>query len=865
MPSRKKRRRNKRTPKKPHKAVPGSDESGTALPERAERPEITGPRKWAFRLITVIVAPALFIVLVELGLRLFGYGYPADFFVKMPGRHAFTTNQRFGWRFFPPAMARTPVVCELPAEKAEGTYRIFVLGGSVARGTPSKAFGFGRMLGAMLQERYPQTRFELVNTAMTAINSHVVLPIARDCAGHRPDLFVIYMGNNEVVGPYGSGTIFGGFSGSLRAIRAGVYVKSTRIGQLLGSMIRRGGDSITEWKGMMMFLEQRVSAGDPRMETVYNHFRANLADICDAARQSGAKVILCTVPVNLKDCAPFAAMHRADIEESERKQWTEFYTAGITLAKAGKHAEAAETFGRAMRFDDRHAELHFRLARSLLELERFEEAREHFVFARDLDVLRFRADTRINRIIREVAREYAHEGVYLVDAKQAFEQSEQTQQQIPGRELFYEHVHVTPEGNYLLAKACFEQTVSVLPDSVRRGIGAVAAPSKDRCLELIALTDWDRYQMQQEISAMLWRAPFSDQLDAVQRRMWRKKLLAELRVVATSPTAMDKARQWYVAAIERTPDDPQLHRRFAYLLKERGDYGAAVRQWRYLLKRFPNVAKWHLEFAELLKDHREFANAIAEFREAMRIDRFLSDVAYAGIGSTLVKQDKWTEAEQVFREALASNPKLPMAHSSLGVILYEQGKHAEAIRHFQQALEIDPDLAIPHNNLALAFAKQDNFPEAVRHYREFLRIEPDDLVVRHNLAFSLAEMGKTAEGISEYRRVLQQRPDYVPALTSLARILAACEDPQFRDGAEAVQIMERVCRQTGYTNPMLLDTLAIAYAEAGQFDKAIATAEKALRLAQAKGAHTLVSQLQHGLSLYKQAKPYRRRSPASQP
>ena len=833
----------------------GAGEVSTSPRPRPRR--ITGWRKWVFRLLLATVIPALFLILLEVGLWVCGFGYPTDFFVKIDDRDAYTTNRYFGWRFFPPAVARVPVVCEMAAEKPEGAYRIFVLGGSAARGTPDKAFGFGRMLAAMLRERYPRTRFQVINTAMTAINSHVALPVARDCAAHRPDLFVVYMGNNEVVGPYGSGTVFGDFSGQLSLIRAGIHVKSTRIGQLIARMFG-GHEGAAKWKGMKMFLEQRVRAGDPRMESVYGHFQANLSDICDVARRSGAKVILCTVAVNLKDCAPFAAMHRGDIEEPQKKQWAEFHNAGIALAEAGKHARAAEAFDSAMRLDDRHAELHFRLACSLFELGRFARAREHFVRARDFDVLRFRADSRINRIVREVAAEYDRRGVYLVDAEQAFARSERTRRQIPGRELFYEHVHLTPEGNYLLAKASFEQISRVLGDSIRKGAEAPAAPPADRCFELIALTDWDRYQMQMMISDMLREAPFTNQIDAAGRYERRKKLLAALRTASASPAARNGARKWYTAALARRPDDLQLHRKFAQLLKGQGDYQGAAQHWRYLLNRFPNAAQWHLKFAGLLQDSRRFADAVEEFREAMRLDRFLADNAYGGIGVSLARQDKRTEAEAVLRDALAANPKLPITHISLGVVLYERGEHTEAIQHFHRALAIDPDLAAPHHNLAIAYAKGDDPSKAIRHYRKYLEIVPDEVAARYNFASLLAETGQISESVTEYREVLAQEPDHVETLMSLGEILAACEDSQFRDGPEAVKMIDRALRGAGRENPELLRILGMAQAEAGQFDKAVAAAEKALFQAKIWNRQGLISQIQNELSLYRRGKPYRK-------
>ena len=83
--------------------------------------------------------------------------------------------------------------------------------------------------------------------------------------------------------------------------------------------------------------------------------------------------------------------------------------------------------------------------------------------ARDLDALRFRADSRINAIIREVAAEQEAAGVRLVDAEQSLAKSDLAVGGIPGDGLFYEHVHLTFDGNYLLARAYWTQVEAALP------------------------------------------------------------------------------------------------------------------------------------------------------------------------------------------------------------------------------------------------------------------------------------------------------------------------------------------------------------------------------------------------------------------
>ena len=160
---------------------------------------------WHHRLLAMTVIPFLFFVGAEVLLRVVGFGFPDAYFLKREenGKTVYVENLDFGRRFFPPGLKRAPLPLMVTAEKPARTYRIFVLGESAAMGFPNPSFSFSRILEAMLRNRFPDARFEVINTAMTAINSHVIVPIAEDCEAQHPDLFIVYMGNNEVVGPGG--------------------------------------------------------------------------------------------------------------------------------------------------------------------------------------------------------------------------------------------------------------------------------------------------------------------------------------------------------------------------------------------------------------------------------------------------------------------------------------------------------------------------------------------------------------------------------------------------------------------------------------------------------------------------------------
>jgi hypothetical protein len=189
-------------------------------------------RLWLFRL-TALLLPVVLLAGLEISLRLGGYGYDPDFFkrIKIGNEDYFVQNDDFSYRFFPPETARNPGPIRMPVHKTPGTFRIFVLGESAAMGDPEPAFGAYRYLEMLLRKKYPDRKFEIVNVAFTAINSHVIVPIARECAEHEGDLWIVYMGNNEMVGPFGAATVFGRQAPPLPYVRLLTGLQRTRAGQ----------------------------------------------------------------------------------------------------------------------------------------------------------------------------------------------------------------------------------------------------------------------------------------------------------------------------------------------------------------------------------------------------------------------------------------------------------------------------------------------------------------------------------------------------------------------------------------------------------------------------------------------------------
>jgi len=366
---------------------------------------VTGRRLWLFRVIAVTVIPVLLLLLLEISLRLVGYGFPTTITIKdkINDELCYYNNTKFAWRFFHPNIARTTEPFVFPVNKSENTYRIFVMGASAVAGTPDGAFCFGRMLKVMLRRQYPIANFEVITAAMPAINSHVVFEIADDCTRYQGDLFVVYLGNNEVVGPYGAGTVFSTMSSSMSAIRLGIAIKATKLGQLVTNLLgsASAGNTPKIWRGLGMFLDEQVRAGDTSLEIVYRHFQRNLQDIRRLACKSGINIIFSTVPCNLKDSPPFASLHRPNLTEAEKKRWDEIYRQGIKLETDENYAEAIKQYFQAAEIDDSYADVQFRLGRCYWAMGDYDKARDRYIRAREFDTLRFRADKRINEILRD--------------------------------------------------------------------------------------------------------------------------------------------------------------------------------------------------------------------------------------------------------------------------------------------------------------------------------------------------------------------------------------------------------------------------------------------------------------------------------
>jgi tetratricopeptide (TPR) repeat protein len=714
---------------------PGRLKNGKVVARR----QVVGLRLWLFRITAIAIIPATFLILVEVCLRMTGFGYPASAIIKheIGGRQVCINNLKFGWRFFPKKIARETSAFVFPAIKSPQTYRIFVLGGSAAMGTPEPPYGFSRILKVLLVDAYQSLKFEVIDVGMPAINSHGVLEIARDCAHYEPDLFIVYLGNNEVTGPYGVGTVFAPLSPSLAFIRASIAIKSTKLGQLierLSSSLPIRHKHPIRWGGLQMFLKNQVRFDSPGLQHVYKHFESNLTDICGLGRQVGAKVIVCNVATNLKDCPPFASLHNPELKQADETMWSKIYNQAVQLESDGRYAEALEHHQSAVEIDGQFAEAHFRMGRCYWMMGRYNQARDSYIRARNLDTLRFRADERINEIVRLVAQKAGKE-VSFVDVVTACRGA--SPYNTPGKELFYEHVHFNFKGNYLLACTVFDKVEKTILE--QRGVKRApdgAMLSKEDCAARLALTGWDRLAVARVVlNGFIKNPPFTNQAyhDECVRDM--EEQVKNLRYYE-QPSGVQESLSQYRQALKWHPFDWQLRRKYGQFLRDAiGDNEAAISQFAMVLRELPHC------------------------------------YVYSELSAMAFKQGRTNEGIKMARRALEMKPLDAQTHCDLAQGLQKKGQLKSALECYSNALEIEPAISDQvYGLMAQAFHSIGEGNKATEILRDGIKIFPRSADLHCGLGIFLKEQGKTNEAAQELRVALSIQPDYLLAQKALMEL-----------------------------------------------------------------------------------------------
>ncbi len=602
---------------------------------REKEAEIEKPKK-IFYLVLILI-PILFLVLLELTLRAFDYGYNPNVFVKVaPGYYG--SNPQLARKYFHNVKSVPNTINDVfQIKKPKNGFRVFVLGGSSGAGYPFMPLGsFSRYVRKRLELVYPKNKIEVVNLSMTAVNSYTLLDEIPEVLEQKPDLILIYAGHNEYYGALGVGSMEN-LGTSRWLVNLAVKLEKYRTFQLLRNflkyVVKELGSKPKVKTGTLMSRmaeKKKIPYNSELFNKGIEQFENNMDALLSQIHSAGVPVMFATLGSNLMGLKPF-------ISEPYKK----FPAAEKVFDKANKD----------------------------LKNKNIVSASKEFRFAKDLDMLRFRAPEKINQIIRKLSNKY---NAILVNADSALNAESATG--IIGNDLMVDHLHPTLRGYQIIGKTFYN------------------AMEKHKLLPKGEHYSWSNAKQDSLTITNFPFTPFDSTVSA-----FKIKLLKDdwpfINPIKKTPVEKLLKRNNYLDSlafnfVTAKVDWEKVEREVADYYFRTGDYKAYARQMNILIWQFPIILSYYKFAIEKLVSVKEYDLA---YKFALRKFRIKHDPFSA----------KW-----------------------LGIINLSRGKINAAIYYLITSSKLYDKDAQVYYNLAGAYTKKFDYKDALVYVKKAVEIAP---------------------------------------------------------------------------------------------------------------------------------------------
>ncbi|MBN1894667.1 tetratricopeptide repeat protein [bacterium] len=588
-------------------------------------------KKTLFTVLTVLI-PVIFLLLIEIVLRLAHYGGDQRLFVSAPREVSkyMMLNNKVGSRyFFMQKTLPTPPKDLFLKNKPANGYRLFVLGGSTTAGFPYEGnIMFSRILQHRLAEAFPDRTVEVVNTAMSAVCSYTFLDFMDEILKQKPDGILFYAGHNEFYGALGvaSTESLGKFPGfvktylGLRRFRIFLLMRDLtgRIRLLFNkSLSRRLKEDPTATLMERIVSDQAIPLNSRMYELGRKQFTLNLRGILSKAGKAGVPVMLSELVSNVKDQAPFISQKSDTLPPA---------------ADVFTQARAEESAGR------------FRHAGSLYRR------------AKDLDALRFRATEEFNRIIHEAAVSFS---LPVVGMKQVFEQA--SLNGLIGDSLMTDHLHPNIRGYFYMADAFF----NTMRENgwMSRNWASGPVHSDDVFIRSWGITRMDSVYADLAISYLKGSWPFKprSEVNRALEKFERKNLLDSLalRAIVDSSFGLELAHLALAEHYEKTRQWDQ-----------------ALREYKALYTTIPFEVMFYNRSARILIGLNRQEEALPLLLKSIEVGD--TEFAYKWAGQIETANKDYAQAVGHLQRAVRMNPTDPQTYYHLSIALALSGQTGKA-------------------------------------------------------------------------------------------------------------------------------------------------------------------------------------------
>jgi tetratricopeptide (TPR) repeat protein len=613
--------------------------ASSGRPAPASPPAVSSRwRRLAFLLLALLI-PVLAFGSLEGILRIAHYGGDLHLFRRLSllGGRYYEVNKRFAARYFADVrLLPTPPNDLLLVRKPANGFRIFVLGASTTNGFPYGYNGtFSRVLGDAVNDVLPRDSVEVVNLGIAAVNSYVLYDQVDEILAQHPDAVMIYAGQNEYYGTLGvASTVRAvGSPGLIRTYLKLQRLKLFLLARDLAVRIARalsGGAARDTAADLMEYMvrDRAIPLDGPLYRRGVAQFRDNLGAILRRFRDAGVPVFVGSLTSNLRDQPPFQPIRTGPLPAAD-----------------SVYRDAQRALGKGDTA----------------------QARRLFLFAKDLDGLRFRAPSEFNRVIREAAQA---NGAHYVPIDEAFAAA--SPGGIPGKELFWEQLHPTQEGDLLMGRAFFEALRGA--GFLGRAADTTRLRSWQAYYDRMGLTEFDRRYAWHTIEALRSRWPFVARVDpAGYPHNYQPTDLADSAAFA----AVDYGAGW-----------PQTKTALADLYRRRGQIQLALAEYRGLIREQPINVRFLGIAAELYMQVGDTARARDMLQQSLGVEP--SGLTSYLLGSLELGTKRYDLAVIHLQQALQFSPDNPPVLFDLSRALAMVGDSQRARYFMDRLLAVQP-------------------------------------------------------------------------------------------------------------------------------------------------------------------------------
>ena len=306
------------------------------------------------------------------------------------------------------------------------------------------------------------------------------------------------------------------------------------------------------------------------------------------------------------------------------------------------------------------------------------------------------------------------------------------------------------------------------------------------------------------------------------------------------------------AAIKLHPSYADAYENRGLVLVSMGQYAKAIENFNKAISYRKDNPWSFINRGTAKSNSGDHEGAKRDFLTALKMNKKISD-AYVGLSVVYLAEGDLVKAMKFAEQAIKKNPKSGLAYNQRGWTHYKNGKLEDALFDFDKAIRFAPKLSIVFNNRAICYNDQGEYKKAIRDLNRALALQSNSAVAYTNRATSYMGLKDFEKANADLKKAVKLAPKFGDAAHAFGWFLATCPDDNYRNGESAVEHAKRACEIAKWENWSYIDTLAAAYAESGDFVKAIELSNKAIEIAPAEE----IEGCKNRLAMFEKKQPYR--------